>query len=160
MRFLAAVLVILANNAFAQSSASASQQSPWPVLADPEIKKSAEISKSAESYFAKAQALAANGQMKEALDAYFEAALQPSNKDLEYTAALEEFYLKEHFGSRRQFAANLEAKRAERFKASGYKPELVDQAAPLVEFVTLAGQAFNHENLAGKTMVVNFWSPG
>jgi hypothetical protein len=159
MRYLAAVLAILGNIALAQSSASRSQPSPWTVLTDPEIKKAVEISRSAESYFAQAQALAAKGQKREALDAYFEAALQPSNRDLEYTSALEEFYLKEHFGSRRQFAAALEAKRAERFKASGYKPELVDHAAPLVEFVTLAGETFNPKKLAGKIIVVNFWSP-
>jgi len=160
MRHLAAVLAILANIALAQQSASKSQPSDWTVLTDPEIKKSTEISKSPEGYFAQAQALAAKGQKKEALDAYFEAALQPSNKDLEYTSALEEFYLKEHFGNRRQFGAEMDARRAERFKASGYKPELVDQAAPQVEFVTLAGEAFSAEKLAAKTVVVNFWSPG
>jgi hypothetical protein len=160
MRHLAVVLAILSNLALAQQSASKSQPSDWTVLTDPEIKKSTGVSKTPESYFAQAQALAAKGQKKEALDAYFEAVLQPSNKDLEYTSALEEFYLKEHFGSRRQFAAALEAKRAERFKASGYKPELVYRAAPQVEFVTLAGETFNPEKLAGKTMVVNFWSPG
>lgn len=159
MRHLAALLAILANIASAQQSASKSQPSDWTVLTDPEVKKSTEILKSPESYFVQAQALAAKGQNKEALDAYFEAALQPSNKDLEYTSALEEFYLKEHFGSRRQFAAALEAKRAERFKASGYKPELVDQAAPRIEFVTLAGETFSPEKLAGKTIVVNFWAP-
>jgi tetratricopeptide (TPR) repeat protein len=125
-----------------------------------QIQKSIEISKYPESHFVLAQALAASGQKKEALDAYFEAALKPSNKDLEYTAALEQFYVKEHFGNRRQFGDALEARRAERFKASGYKPELVDQAAPEVEFTTLAGEAFNAEKLAGKTVVVNFWSPG
>ena len=131
-----------------------------PAQALEEIQKSIAISKYPDSRFVLAQALAANGKKKEALDAYFDAALQPSNKDLEYTAALEQFYVKEHFGNRRQFAAALEARQAERFKASGYKPELVDQAAPEVDFVTLAGETFNAEKLTGKTVVVNFWSPG
>jgi tetratricopeptide (TPR) repeat protein len=131
-----------------------------PAQALEEIQKSIEIAKYPESGFVLAQALAANEKKKEALEAYFEAALRPSNNDLEYTTALEQFYVKEHFGNRRQFAAALEARQAERFKASGYKPELVDQAAPEVEFVTLAGEAFNTEKLAGKTVVVNFWSPG
>jgi hypothetical protein len=131
-----------------------------PAQALEEIQKSIAISKYPDSRFVLAQALAANGQKKEALDAYFDAALQPSNKDVEYAAALEQFYVKEHFGNRRQFAAALEAKQAERFKASGYKPELVDQAAPQIDFVTLAGEAFTAEQLAGKTVVVNFWSPG
>jgi tetratricopeptide (TPR) repeat protein len=131
-----------------------------PAQALEEIKKSIEMLKLPESSFVLAQALAAAGQKKEALDAYFDAALQPSNKDLQYSVALEQFYLKEHFGNRRQFAAVVEARAAERFKASGYKPELVDQAAPPVEFVTLAGETFNAEKLAGKTVVVNFWSPG
>jgi tetratricopeptide (TPR) repeat protein len=131
-----------------------------PAQALEEIQKSIEIGKYPDSGFVLAQALAANGKKKEALEAYFEAALRPSNNDLEYTAALEQFYVKEHFGNRRQFAAALEARQAERFKASAYKPEIVDQAAPEVEFVTLAGEAFNAEKLAGKTVVVNFWSPG
>ena len=54
----------------------------------------------------------------------------------------------------------MEARRAERFRASGYKPELVDQDAPQIDFVSLAGETFNAEKLAGKTLVVNFWSPG
>jgi hypothetical protein len=131
-----------------------------PAQALEQIKKSTEIQKSPESYFVLAQALAANGEKNQALDAYFEAALEPSNKDLEYTSALEQFYLKGHFGSRRQLGAALDAQRAEQFKASGYKPTLVDQAAPQVEFVTLAGETFNPEKLAARTIVVNFWSPG
>jgi hypothetical protein len=131
-----------------------------PAQALEQIQKSIEIAKYPDSGFVLAQALAANGKKKEALEAYFEAALRPSNNDLDYTAALEQFYVKEHFGNRRQFAAALEARQAERFKASGYKPELVDQAAPAVEFVTLAGETFNAEKLTGKTVVVNFWSPG
>jgi len=68
--------------------------------------------------------------------------------------------LKEHFGNRRQFAAALEARRIEHFKASGYKPELVDQPAPPLELHTLSGETLNAAELAGKILVVNFWSPG
>ena len=131
---------------------------PGPALE--QIRKSFEIRKSPESYSVLAKALAANGEKRAALDAYFEAALRPSNKDLQYTAELEDFYLKNHLGNRRQFGVEMDKRRAERFRASGYKPEVVDQPAPDFEFVTLAGESFDADKLSSKTVIVNFWSPG
>jgi tetratricopeptide (TPR) repeat protein len=131
-----------------------------PDLAVTEARKALEHRKTAENYFLLAQALAALGDKEKALDAYFEAVLLPSNKDVEYSQELQQFYLKQHFGNRRQFEAALENRKQAHFRAVDYVPNLVDLAAPPVELSTLTGETFNATTLAGKTTIVNLWSPG
>jgi tetratricopeptide (TPR) repeat protein len=131
-----------------------------PDLALIEAQKAIEDRKDGEDYFVLAQSYAATGSKQKALDAYFEAALSPSNKDLDYRAELEKFYVAQHFGKRSQFAAAFEQRRVERFGVEKYVPKLVDQPAPVFSVVTLKGEKLDASMLTGKTIVVNFWSPG
>lgn len=131
-----------------------------PDLALTEARKSLELnSDNPDTHFFMAEALAGRDKQK-ALEEYFEAALMPSNKDLEYGAALRKFYLEKRFGSPDQFSAELQKRKHERFLASHYVPELVDKAAPKFEFSTLKGEKFDAASLGAKSIVVNFWSPG
>ena len=131
-----------------------------PDLAVTEARKALDLQKSVAHHFILAQALAASGEKQKALDAYFEALLLPSNNDLEYRQELENFYLKENFGNRRQFEEALERRKQAHFQASNYVPNLVDEDSPALEFSTLAGETFNAKALSGKTAIINFWSPG
>jgi hypothetical protein len=115
--------------------------------------------KSAEAHFVLAQAYAAIGNKTKALEEYFNAALMPSNKDLEYRAELQSFYLA-HFGNQKQFETALHKQIADRFQAANYVPKLLEQPAPKFEFTTLKGEKFDAANLNGKIVVINFWSPG
>jgi len=128
-----------------------------PTLALTSAQKAIEVSKGPETYFVLAQAYAATGNKQEALDAYFEAALLPSNNDLEYRSELERFYQKQHFGNHVQFQAAFEERKAARFRAIDYVPTLLDRPAPKLEFVTLKGEKFDAAALGSK--IVNFWSP-
>jgi hypothetical protein len=111
------------------------------------------------TYFVLAQALAGAGQKQRALDAYFEAALAPSNDDLKYRGELQRFYVEQKLGSEDQFAAALAKRRAQRFAAADYMPKLMDRPVHLPDTTTLRGERFDPSSLAGKTVVVNFWSP-
>jgi len=126
----------------------------------PEAQKALELQKSPETHFVFAQALAIAGDRNKALDEYFDAALLPSNKDLEYGAELQRFYLRRHFGNARQFEAELQKRKAARFREAHYVPRLVDRPAPPFQFATLKGEKFDAAVLAGRTVIVNFWSPG
>jgi hypothetical protein len=106
-----------------------------------------------------AQAYAALGDKRNALDEYFEAALMPSNKDLEYRAELQRFYVK-NFGNEKNYEAELNHRIAARFAAANYVPKLLDQPAPALEFTTIKGERFDATALSAKTVVINFWSPG
>jgi hypothetical protein len=119
----------------------------------------ATFKKRAELHFILAQAYAGAGQKSKALNEYFNAALMPSNKDLEYRAELQRFYL-EHFGNEKQFEAALHKQIVDRFQAANYVPKLLEQPAPKFEFTTLKGEKFDSANLNGKIVVINFWSPG
>jgi tetratricopeptide (TPR) repeat protein len=115
--------------------------------------------KSAQAHLILAQAYAGHGDNAKALEEYFNAALVPSNKDLEYRAELQRFYLA-HFGNEKQFEAALHKQIADRFQAANYVPKLLEQPAPKFEFTTLKGEKFDSANLIGKIVVMNFWSPG
>lgn len=117
------------------------------------------FARSADAHSILAEAYAGTGQNAKALEEYFNAALMPSNKDLEYRAELQRFYL-EHFGNEKQFEAALHQRIANRFQAAHYAPKLLDQPAPELEFTTLKGEKFDSANLNGKIVVINFWSPG
>ncbi|MGB9106922.1 MAG: hypothetical protein WCC59_19360, partial [Terriglobales bacterium] len=117
------------------------------------------FNKRAEAHFVLAQAYAGAGEKTKALDEYFEAALLPSNKDLEYRVDLERFYRK-NFGNAKQYEAALKQRIGDRFQAAHYVPKLLDQPAPVFEFTTLKGEQFDSAALKGKTTIINFWSPG
>ena len=119
----------------------------------------AEFKKRAELHFILAEAFAGAGQKSKALDEYFNAALMPSNKDLEYRAELQHFYLA-HFGNEKQFESALHQQIANRFQAANYVPKLLEQPAPKFGFTTLKGETFDSSKLNGKIVVINFWSPG
>ncbi len=131
-----------------------------PELALPQAKAALEVQKGAENYLVLAQALAGTGDKQNALDNFFEAALLPSNHDLECRAELERFYLKQHLGSRGQLEAALDKRRTARFEAAHYVPQLLDRPAPQLQFVTLKDEKIDAATLGGKTLIVNFWSPG
>lgn len=113
----------------------------------------------AEVHFVMAQAYALANDKSKALNEYFEAALMPSNEDLKYREALERFYRK-NFGNAKKYQAALNKRIADRFQAAQYVPKLLDQPAPVLEFTTLQGEKFDPKKLSGKTVVLNFWSPG
>ncbi|HXZ28653.1 MAG TPA: hypothetical protein VEG08_11725 [Terriglobales bacterium] len=113
----------------------------------------------AEAHFVLAQAYAAAADKRSALDHYFDAALLPSNRDLEYRAELERFYRK-NFGGRTQYESELKTRISRRFQAADYVPKLLDRPAPALEFTTLKGEKFDAGALQGRTVVINFWSPG
>lgn len=117
------------------------------------------LKESAEAHFVTAQAYAIGGEKQKALDEYFEAALMPSNDDLKYRAELERFYRK-NFGNAKKYQAALNKRIADRFQAANYVPKLLDQPAPVLEFTTNKGEKFDAKELSGKTVVLNFWSPG
>jgi tetratricopeptide (TPR) repeat protein len=117
------------------------------------------LKESAEAHFVMAQAYALAGDKSKALDEYFEAALMPSNDDLKYRAELERFYRK-NFGNEKDYEAALNKRIADRFQATHYVPKLLDQPAPVLEFTTLKGEKFDSKELSGKTVILNFWSPG
>jgi hypothetical protein len=119
----------------------------------------AEFKKRAELHFILAQAYAGAGQKSKALDEYFNAALMPSNKDLEYRAELQRFYLA-NFGSEKRFESALHQQIANRFQAANYVPKLLEQPAPKFEFTSLKGEKFDSVQLNGKIVIINFWSPG
>jgi tetratricopeptide (TPR) repeat protein len=119
----------------------------------------AEFKKRAELHFILAQAYAGAGEKSKALDEYFNAALMPSNKDLDYRAELQRFYLA-NIGNEKQFESALRQQIADRFKAANYVPKLLEQPAPKFEFTTLKGEKFDSVQLNGKIVVINFWSPG
>ncbi len=119
----------------------------------------AELKKSAELHFIVARAYAGAGQKSKALDEYFNAALMPSNKDLEYRAELQHFYLA-NFGNEKRFEAVLHQQIVNRFQAANYVPKLLEQPAPKFEFTTLKGEKFDSVQLNGKIVIINFWSPG
>jgi len=131
-----------------------------PDLALTEAKKASEVlNKNAQLHFDIAQACAALGEKRSALDEYFEAALMPSNKDLTYRAELRQFFIK-NFGDEEHFEAELNRRIAARFAAANYVPKLIEQPAPALEFTTLKGERFEASALSAKTVVINFWSPG
>lgn len=115
--------------------------------------------KRADAHFTLAQAYTGAGQKSKALDEYFNAALMPSNKDLEYRAKLQHFYLA-NFGNEKRFEAALHQQIVNRFQAANYVPKLLEQPAPKFEFTTLKGEKFDSVQLNGKIVVINFWSPG
>lgn len=117
------------------------------------------LKENAEAHFVVAQAYALAGKKQKALDEYFEAALMPSNDDLKYRAELERFDRK-NFGNAKKYQAALNKRIADRFQAANYIPKLLDQPAPALEFTTLKGEKFDSKELSGKTVVLNFWSPG
>jgi hypothetical protein len=117
------------------------------------------LEKRADAHRILAEAYAGTGQNAKALEEYFNAALMPSNQDLEYRAELQSFYLA-HFGNQKQFETALHKQIADRFQAANYVPKLLDQPAPQFEFTTLKGEKFDAANLNGKIVVINFWSPG
>jgi hypothetical protein len=117
------------------------------------------LKESAEAHFVMAQAYGLAREKQKALDEYFEAALMPSNEDLKYRAELERFYRK-NFGNEKQYEAALNKRIADRFQATNYVPKLLDQPAPVLEITTLKGEKFDSKELSGKTVVLNFWSPG
>ncbi len=119
----------------------------------------AEFRRKAELHFIVARAYAGAGQKSKALDEYFNAALMPSNKDLEYRAELQHFYLA-NFGNEKRFEAALHQQIVNRFQAANYVPKLLEQPAPKFEFTTLKGEKFDSVQLNGKIVVINFWSPG
>ena len=132
-----------------------------PDLALPQARKSLELNpKNPDAHFVLAQALAATGDKQKALDEYFEAALMPSNKDLEYGSELQKFYLDKKFGNLDQFNAELQKRKTARFLASKYTPATVDKPAPAFEFASLKGEKFDAASHAQKCVVINFWSPG
>lgn len=106
-----------------------------------------------------AMAYAAIGSKQKALDEYFEAALLPSNYDLKYQGELKRYYLK-NFGSEKKYTAELNRRIDERFQATNYVPSLLNRPAPALGFTTLKGEKFDGAALDGKTVVLNFWSPG
>ena len=105
----------------------------------------AEFKKRAELHFILAEAFAGAGQKSKALEEYFNAALMPSNKDLEYRAELQHFYLA-HFGNEKQFESALHQQIANRFQAANYVPKLLEQPAPKFGFTTLKGEKFDSSN--------------
>lgn len=113
----------------------------------------------ADAHFVLAQAYTGAGDKRGALDEYFEAALMPSNDDLKYRAELERYYRK-NVGSAKQFQQELNKRIADRFQAAHYVPKLLDQPAPPLAFTTLKGETFGPTELRGKTLILNFWSPG
>lgn len=113
----------------------------------------------ADAHFVLAQAYDGTGEKAKALDEYFEAALMPSNKDLEYRSELQRFYRK-NFGNAKQYEVALNQRIAERFRAADYVPKLLDRHAPAFEFTTLKGETFDAAALKGHIVVINFWSPG
>ena len=117
------------------------------------------LKESAEAHFVMAQAYGLTSEKQKALDEYFDAALMPSNDDLKYRAELERFYRK-NFGSAKKYQAALNKRIADRFQAANYVPKLLDQPAPVLELTTLKGEKFDSKELSGKTVVLNFWSPG
>jgi hypothetical protein len=117
------------------------------------------LGKSADAHLVLAQAYAGVGDKAKALEEYFNGALMPSNKDLEYRAELKRYYLA-HFGNEKEFEAALHKQIADRFQAANYVPKLIEQPAPKFEFTTLKGEKFDSANLNGKMVVINFWSPG
>ena len=117
------------------------------------------LKENAEAHFVIAQAYALAGDKSKALDEYFKAALMPSNDDLKYRAELQRFYCK-NFGNARQYEAKLNKRIADRFQATPYVPRLLDRPAPVLKFTTLKGEKFDSKGLSGKTVVLNFWSPG
>jgi Tfp pilus assembly protein PilF len=119
----------------------------------------AKLERNAEAHFIMAQAYAGAGQKSKALDEYFNAALMPSNNDLEYRAELQHFYLA-YFGNEKQFEAALHRQIANRFQAANYVPKLLEKPAPKFEFTTLKGERFDSTQLNGKIVIINFWSPG
>jgi tetratricopeptide (TPR) repeat protein len=129
-------------------------------MALPEALKAVENFKTAEGYATLARAYAGTGDRKKALDAYFDAALQPSNEDLKLRNELEQFYTKHHFGNSAQFVAEYKKRRAERFGAKKYVPQLIEKPAPELNLVTLKGERFDADALKGKPLIANFWSPG
>jgi hypothetical protein len=131
---------------------------PDQALAEAE-KALPELKGNAEAHFVMAQAYALAGDKSNALDEYFEAALMPSNDDLRYRAELERFYRK-NLGNAKKYQAALNKRIADRFQAANYVPKLLDQPAPVLEFTTLKGEKFDSKELSGKTVVLNFWSPG
>jgi hypothetical protein len=131
-----------------------------PALALAQARKISLLAQTASDYSLLAQVYAAAGERDNALDAYFKAALLPSNDDLNYREQLGQFYVKNHLGDRARLAAELEKRRAARFAAANYVPALVDRPAPALEFTTLAGEKFEEAALRSKLVVLNFWSPG
>jgi tetratricopeptide (TPR) repeat protein len=131
-----------------------------PDLAVAQAEKAlAVLNDTAEAHFVLAKAYASAGDKQKALEEYFQAALMPSNDDLMYRAELEHFYRK-NSGNKKQFEAALNKHIADRFQATHYIPKLINQSAPTLEFTTLKGEKFGSAELSGKTVVVNFWSPG
>lgn len=118
-----------------------------------------DLKANAEAHFVMAQAYALGNDKSRALDEYFEAALMPSNEDLKYREVLERFYRK-HFGGENKYRAALNKRIADRFQAAKYVPKLLDQPAPVLEFNTLKGEKFDSKTLSGKSVILNFWSPG
>ena len=131
----------------------------FPSALDHADKAVAAQMKSAEAHAILAAAFAATGNKQRALDEYFEAALRPSNKDLDYRAELERYY-RQYFGDLAQYEVELNRRIAERFQATNYVPALLDQPAPTLAFTTVRGERFDESALKGKIVVVNFWSPG
>ena len=130
-----------------------------PELAVPEAKIAiAKTVHNAEAHEILAVAYDAAGRPKQALDEYFEAALLPSNKDLEYRAELERYYRKS-VGNGADFQAELSRRIAARAAATNYVPSLLDKSAPALEFTTFKGEKFKATELRHKIVVLNFWSP-
>jgi tetratricopeptide (TPR) repeat protein len=107
----------------------------------------------------RAHAYAAIGDKHKALDDYFEAALLPSNQDADFRNELESYYLKQGFGDRNKFTAELERRRKIRFEAANYVPTLLHRDAPRLAFTTDKGEKFDATALNKKTVVMNFWAP-
>jgi len=117
------------------------------------------MKKNAQAHEVLAIAYAATGPKQKALDEYFDAALLPSNVDLQYRDELQRYYRK-NFGNEKKYQAELNRRIQERFQAADYVPVLLNRPAPSLNFTTLKGEKFDAANLNGKTVVLNFWSPG
>jgi chloramphenicol O-acetyltransferase len=82
----------------------------------------------------------------------------PSNEDLRYRSELERFY--RNFGNEKEYKAALNKRVAERFQEPTMSRSCWTSQRPYLEFTTLKGEKFDSKELSGKTVVLNFWSPG
>jgi thiol-disulfide isomerase/thioredoxin len=127
-------------------------------LALPLAQKALETHKNSDALFVAAQAYEVSGQTQQALDAYLQAVLLPSEKRAQQMERLEKLWISGGFGSKQQLQEHIRSLEDERFKKANYVPRLADHPVPNFEFVTLKGERFRSTDLREKTVVLNFWA--
>jgi cytochrome c biogenesis protein CcmG/thiol:disulfide interchange protein DsbE len=114
--------------------------------------------KLASSYYLLGRALEATGDNRAAIDAYLEAAVRPWGDQQRASDALEQLWLGEKMGSKKELQRHMEDAAAHDFADAGYEPHLLQHPAPNFDLTTLRGEHFSNTQLKGKIVVLNLWA--